>query len=189
MIMSDQELISLIKSSSDLGYRALVKEYGNYVYTIVMNRVRNIASHTDIEECVSDVFIDALKDIEKLESSKVSVKSAVATIATRQAIDLFRKLSLRYSRNISYDSEEISLSDISSSPEIRTEEKLESTDIWKKVAELGEPDSTILVLQYFYKIPARKIANRLSMTTAAVNKRSLRARNKLKDILGKGRVY
>ena len=53
------------------------------------------------------------------------------------------------------------------------------------VNSLGEPDSTIIVQQYFYERTAKEIANSIGMTAAAVQKRSVRAREKLKDMLMK----
>jgi len=54
---------------------------------------------------------------------------------------------------------------------------------------LGEPDSEILILQYFYSRPVKEIAAKLSMTTAAVNKRSIRARKKLREIFEAGKEF
>ena len=70
--MTDSELITLIRSSPEKGYRALVKIYGNYVYAVVMNRVRNIAAETDVQECVSDVFIEILKKAQNLDEGQLT---------------------------------------------------------------------------------------------------------------------
>jgi len=51
------------------------------------------------------------------------------------------------------------------------------------VRSLGEPDCTIIIQQYFYDRTAKEIANNIGMTAAAVQKRSTRAREKLKDML------
>ena len=51
---------------------------------------------------------------------------------------------------------------------------------------MGEPDSSIIVYQYYYDCSVREIAERLSMTADAVQKRSLRARKKIGKLLGKG---
>lgn len=51
---------------------------------------------------------------------------------------------------------------------------------WKTIKELGEPDSIILIQQFFYEKTAKEIGKMLSMTAAAVHKRSTRARERLK---------
>ena len=68
-------------------------------------------------------------------------------------------------------------------PENISEKRSEKTALWTEVLKLGKPDSDILILQYFYCRTAGDIAKLLKMTTAAVNKRSQRAREKLKKVL------
>ena len=51
------------------------------------------------------------------------------------------------------------------------------------IKELGEPDSTIIIQQYYYNRTAKEIAESISMTSAAVQKRSSRAKQKLKLLL------
>lgn len=63
--MTGSEIITLIRNDSLKGHRALFDEYKNFVYTIVYNRLRNIASREDIEECVSDVFTDIIINLER----------------------------------------------------------------------------------------------------------------------------
>ena len=50
------------------------------------------------------------------------------------------------------------------------------------IKQLGEPDSTIIIQQYFYERTAKEIAESISMTAAAVQKRSSRARQRLKAL-------
>ena len=56
--MTGKEYSRLYHKYRDKAYDALFEEYCNYVYAIVYNRLRGIASREDIEECVSDVFAD-----------------------------------------------------------------------------------------------------------------------------------
>ena len=55
--------------------------------------------------------------------------------------------------------------------------------LWNEVLSLGKPDSDILILQFFHSKTAAEISKILKMTTASVNKRSQRAREKLKKTL------
>ena len=52
--MTDSEIITLIRSSPEKGYRALVKIYGNYVYAVVMNRVSVTANLNCHKTATSD---------------------------------------------------------------------------------------------------------------------------------------
>lgn len=179
--MTDSELIKLMLSKPEEGYRELVKAYGNYVYAVVLNRVRAIAAETDVQECVSDVFIEILRKAHELNEEKGTVKSLAGTIAAARATDLYRKLNRTLSRTADENElyQLISVTDM----EAEIDRKAESRFIWNKVTELGSPDSDILIMQYFYRMKATEISEKLGISTAAVNKRSLRARNKLKKYL------
>ena len=75
---------------------------------------------------------------------------------------------------------------------VRIEADAEKKDskrmLMQMVESLGEPDSTIIVQQYFYDRTAKEIARSLDMTPAAVQKRSSRAREKLKGLLIKAGI-
>ena len=55
--------------------------------------------------------------------------------------------------------------------------------LWEIVESLGEPDTSIIIYQYFYDLTVREISEKVSMTPAAVQKRSIRARERIKKIL------
>lgn len=178
--MNDTELISVIRKSRNEGYRQLVNEYGGYAYTIVKNRLRTVVPEHDIEECVSDIFVEIIMNFDKYNFEDGSLKGFISTVSSRKAVDLFRKISSGISSLDSEDAPEIAAED---DTEKYSEEKEMSRELWRKVSELGEPDSEIIVLQYFYGKSVPEIAAKLKMSVAAVYKRSLRARGKLKKIL------
>ena len=57
-----------------------------------------------------------------------------------------------------------------------------------KIKELGEPDSTIIIQQYYYNRTAKEIAESISMSSAAVQKRSSRAKQRLKLLLAEAGI-
>ena len=67
--------------------------------------------------------------------------------------------------------------------ESETENKLSRKALWNAVKSLGEPDSTIIIRQFFYEQTAAEIGKLISMSAAAVQKRSERARKKLRELL------
>lgn len=181
-MVSDAEIISAFRNSADEGYRKLMDGYGNYVYTIVTDKVRGMASEQDKEECVADIFIEMVKECRKRDFELDSLKAMITVISKRRATDLFRKLGAfkRQTEDIDDYSDEIAEF---VTPENISEKRSEKAALWDEVIKLGKPDSDILILQFFYCRTAADIANILKMTTAAVNKRSQRAREKLKKIL------
>ena len=181
--MTANELRLLMAESVKKCHRAIFDNYYNYVYAIVMNVLRNCGSREDIEDCVSDVFMKIYKYIDNNNDFSGDLKAFIGTISRNIAIDAYRSVSQKNMRNISIDDE--------NTEEFRTNERLvENTErkelsqiILKKIKELGEPDSTIIIQQYYYDRTAKEISQNISMTAAAVQKRSSRARQRLKALL------
>ena len=55
--MTDNELQHLLKAEPERGQREFYDKYFNYVYTIVFAKLKGAASVNDVDECVSDVFV------------------------------------------------------------------------------------------------------------------------------------
>jgi len=183
--MTLSEFRSLMKRSQREGHRALFDEYCNYVYAVVMNVLRNCGSREDVEECVSDVFVKIYRSYANGELRDGDLKGFVGAVAKHTSIDYMRKLMSHNKRNTSMDDENFPEIASDSRLEADTENKDRNRIIMEMVNSLGEPDSTIIVQQYFYERTAKEIANSIGMTAAAVQKRSVRAREKLKDMLMK----
>lgn len=181
--MTSRELTAMMKKSPVSCHKALVKEYGRYVYAIAYNKLRGCGTNEDIEECVSDVFADIFMKCEFDLSSDNDIKYLIATIAKRKAIDSFRRLSAKatYISDTDEDSMKELVSDFSVDEHVdRSELRRVLLD---KIDELGEPDSTILIQKFYYNRNSREIAQSVSMTAVAVRQRCARAMDKLRALL------
>ena len=187
--MTDQEWLELIRSSPKEGRRALIDNYSNLVYAIVLNKLKGCASREDIEDCVSDVFVTVFEAEDKFSASSGSLKSYISTIAKRTAIDAWRRLTYRQNTTDHLEDTETELPSGEEDPSAMLAGKLEKRRLWEIVKALGEPDTSIIVRQYFYEQSAKEIAKALSMTAAAVQKRSVRARAKMKELLQSDMQY
>ncbi|MBR6923939.1 MAG: sigma-70 family RNA polymerase sigma factor, partial [Oscillospiraceae bacterium] len=112
-----------------------------------------------------------------------NLKGFIGVIAKRKAIDMYRRLSVKADRTISTDDE--GFIEISSGENIieSSETSERNSILLNKIKELGEPDTTIIIKQYYYNMTVAEIGKAISMTAAAVQKRSVRARQKLKTLL------
>ena len=181
--MTSSELRTLYSTSVSDCHRALIKEYGRYVYAIVYNKLRGCGTNEDIEECVSDVFADIFMKCEFDLSSDNDIKYLIATIAKRKAIDSFRSLTAKENHITDTDEEEMRelVSDFSVDEHVdRSELRRVLLD---KIDELGEPDSTILIQKFYYNRNSKEIAESVSMTAVAVRQRCARAMDKLRTKL------
>lgn len=183
--MTDIQWLEILKISPKKAHTMLIEEYGGYVYAVVIDKLRSLCSSEEIEDCVSDVFVELFTNIHNFDSSKGSLKGYISVISKRAAINAYRKLSYRQHITMSADDEETEIPVSADNPEEDVQKKLFRQRLWEIVEGLGEPDSSIIVYQYFYDFKVSDIAEKLRMTAAAVQKRSLRARQKIKKILEK----
>ena len=178
--MTSKELSDMMQRSPAECHRALVKEYGRYVYAIVYNKLRGCGTNEDIEECVSDVFADIFMKFEFDASSGNDIKYLISTIAKRTAIDRFRSLCARASH--AADTSEDDMRELAS--DFNLDEHVDRSEMRRvlldKIDELGEPDSTILIQKFYYNRSSREIAKSVSMTAVAVRARCSRALDKLR---------
>ena len=182
IMISDEEIIKAFSKSENEGYRELIDSYGNYVYTVISDKVRGLATEHDKEECSADVFIETVRECKKHDFTMDSLKAVITAAAKRKATDLFRKLYGRKQHNEYFDELNVEPADYET-PEHSAVSRSEKEMLWNEVLSLGKPDSDILILQFFHSKTAAEISKILKMTTASVNKRSQRAREKLKKTL------
>ena len=181
--MTDSEWVFLMKKSPEKGYRALIEQYGNLVYAIVLNKIKNVASREDIEDCVSDIFVEMFQNAFNYSQDNGTVKGYLSIIAKRRAIDAYRKLNGYNSKISSIDDDSTELPPSDDNPAREAETNITKRSLWNNIQKLGEPDTSIITLQYFYDKSTAEIGLLLKMTASAVQKRSIRAREKLKKML------
>ena len=181
--MTDQEFKEYMKRSPEECMKAIFDEYCNYVYIIAATKLKSCGTSEDVEECVSDVFAEVFKKLNFLGERDGVLKGFIGVIAKRKAIDMFRKLSVKANKTISADDEVIR--EISSGENIIESSEMSERNsiLLNKIKELGEPDTSIIIKQYYYNMTVAEIGKAISMTAAAVQKRSVRARQKLKKML------
>lgn len=181
--MTDKEMLLLLKKSPKEAHLAIITEYGNLVYAVVRNRLKGTAGHEEIKDCVSDVFLEIFRSIDKFSEEKGSLKNFVSTIAKNTSLNAFHRVCSSRIRSVSIDDEKCEAVLPHENTEEEVQKKFFSDRLWDMVSSLGEPDSSIIIYQYFYEFKVHEIAKKLSMTPAAVQKRSIRARKRIKKLI------
>ena len=95
-MISDKEIAEAFQISDNEGYRKLIDAYGNYVYTIITDKVRGLASEQDKEECEADVFMETVKECKSHGFTMDSLKAVIAVVSKRRSVNLLKKLSVAY---------------------------------------------------------------------------------------------
>lgn len=177
--MTDHELREQVRASQEDGFRALFQQYQSYVYTIVWNQLRTVGTAQDAEECISDVFMQIFLHFEEIQDG--SLQAYIGTTARRKAIDYVRKL--QSVNSYTEDHEDLSAVPSDENIEQEVDASMEHQLLYEKIQELGEPDTTILLLRYFYRRTSKDIAKQIHMTPTAVRVRLNRALKKLRKLL------
>ncbi|MDE6731135.1 MAG: sigma-70 family RNA polymerase sigma factor [Oscillospiraceae bacterium] len=179
--MTEQEVRCLLKEQPEKGERELFDMYYNYVYAIVCHRLYNVGSREDMEECVIDCFVEVFTHYNPDYDG--SLKAYIGTIAKHKAINAGKQLQARAKNQIFLEEE--NLNQISSDENIEdlTEQSEQTRILLDCIAELGEPDATILIQKFFYNHNATEIAQTVKLNPVAVRVRCARALKRLKSKL------
>ena len=172
--MTDKTLAALIQSDPEKGLAAALELYGDCCAGILH---RMLGSTQDAEDCLGTVFCKLWQTIGQYDPEKSSLKSWVCRITRNTAIDMLRKSGLEI---LPLDEE---LPDCSDSPEMLLQKKDTAELVQSAIDSLEEPDRTIFVRRYYYLEKLAVIANALSMTEKAVERRLSRGRARLREYL------
>lgn len=167
----DQKLLELIKKNPSKGMDKLMNQYSGLIYYIVEGKLSGRIQ--DIEECMSDVFVEFYSKINSIDLTKGSIKIYLATIATRRAVDKYRKLVANTELPILDDTllEQSSVE----SPELVAMESEKREKLLDEINKLGDPDNQIMYRRYFMCQSVKEIADSIGMKSNSVTKRITRA--------------
>ncbi|WP_252227005.1 sigma-70 family RNA polymerase sigma factor [Clostridium sp. ZBS2] len=157
--------------------------YTPLIYTIVSNKILGIYSKEDIEECVSDVFMEIFNNRNRIDLNKGSIKGFLATIAKRKAIDMYRRKDANKSLfSISMDN--VCCSSHRDDVINLVSKKEEYSKLIDTIKALGEPDSEIIIRKYYLNQSSKEISKDINLKVNAIDKKVSRCIKKLKKMLG-----
>jgi len=185
ILLSDGELLQLLKTKPEKAIDKMINIYGGLVYTIASDKLSFICSKEDIEECVSDVFYEVYRHRELIDLKKGSLKAFIAVISKRKAIDIYRSLKNKNSKVVSLDDifYESTVPD-KTNIEQSVAEKEEQAAIIREIKTLGEPDSEIFIRKYYFGQSTKIIAKALGIKENTIDKKVSRGLAKLREVLG-----
>ena len=176
--MEEKKLLELLKKKPNEGMKELMEQYMGYCYHIVRNRLMNFPQE-DIEECVSDVFLDAYRYRNKMDLEKGGFRTFLAIVARRRAAD-------RYDAALKKDA-------LPLEEEIKKEEKglsfEEKEILLDAIKALGDPDEKILIWKFYYGYATKNIAEALGLKENTVDQKVKRGLEKLRKTLEGGGFY
>lgn len=177
--MEEQKLLDLLQKRPEKALEQIMKQYMGLCYTIVKNRLADF-SQQEIEECVSDVFVDIFNGREHISLEKGSLKTYICVIARRKAGQRYKNL---------VENQSLSLTEEFSTFKNEYEQMENRSLLLQCIAELGEPDSHIFMMKYYFGYSTKMIAEKFQLKENTVDKKVQRGLQKLKKALEGGAYY
>ena len=172
--MTDKKILELLQSDSQAGLAAVVMKYSAYVMKIARIKLKDVCSEEDIEEAVSDIFLEFYQSGGRRVFEIASVKAYIAVIARRHCSKVFAGHT-SIPETLSYDEAENYIE----APEQNTDRELLRTAL----SRLGQPDEEIFLRKYFLGQKTRDIAKDIKMKENTVDKRVSRGLARLRKML------
>lgn len=178
MEYSQKELIEGIKNEDSRAYDYMISKYTKILYYLSYNILSLSHSKEDIEECVSDVFVDAWIKIDEFSEEKGSFRTWLLMLTKYKALTYKRKKSMTNVINID-------------EYEIEDDYKLENQFILRQdqekiievIKSFNEIDKEIFFRRYFFNEKVSDLAKIFKLSRSAIDNRFLRGRKTIKEAL------
>lgn len=175
--VEDSKIILLMQNSPSEGLCEAIAKYNGLVTAVVTRILR--ANRQDVEECVSDAFVNVWKSIHRLDPRDSSLKGYLLCTARNVALNRLKALGRHPAAYLE------------DSPEPTSEENVELSVLKEEdhkilmdlIDGMTEPDREILLRKHFFMEPVKEIATRLAMDPVQVKNRLYLGKKKLKKLL------
>ncbi|MDD7795874.1 sigma-70 family RNA polymerase sigma factor [Clostridium sp. 'White wine YQ'] len=175
--VNEEKLIKGILRKDKECLSKLMNIYGNLVYYIAKNILKEAHEKECIEECYNDVFTAIWFNIDCFNKEKGSFKSWLISVTKYKALDIKRK-NLRHSSNIEYMDEV-------SNEENHELERIENIELINELlSNLEEKDKLIIIKRYLDGVPIKEIGESLGYSEEYIYTRISRAKKKIQKIVG-----
>ncbi|HWQ77557.1 MAG TPA: sigma-70 family RNA polymerase sigma factor [Anaerovoracaceae bacterium] len=165
-------------------FRKLFDKYGTYVVAVTAKVAGGALSGQDIEEISSDVFAKLWKKAPELRLPNGSLKNLIGVMARNCTLNALRSKNRILEDRL--DEEAVFCpSAACPSAEERYIERETAAALWAVINELEALDREIFLRRYFYLEKVKDIARDKEMNEKTVGSRLARARQKLRDAVGK----
>ncbi len=176
--MNDEKLIKLIRNHPSKGISAAIEQYGALVKTIIV-RIIGYENQQDVEESVSDVFVELWKSADNFNFEKGSLKNYIISIARHLGINSYRRKIIKHEL-IPLEEEDIEL-DLDIENEVS--KTINKTIIKETIENLPQPDKDIFIRRYYLFESVKDIALSLKLNPKMVENKLYRGKSRLKTAL------
>ena len=180
--MNDTKLVNLLKNNPTKGLEAAVKQYTGLVKTIVV-RIIGYDNQQDVEETVSDVFVELWKSIDNFNPKKGQLKSYIISIARFLSINTYNRKIIKHNL-IPLEEDDLEF-DMDLDNEVS--KSINKEIIKNTIINLPYPDKDIFIRRYYLFETVKEIASYLNLTPKTVENKLYRGKDKLRaELINKG---
>jgi len=176
--VEEKDIEEAIKSGDCEVFIQIVEKYSKLLWVVVGGILSNVGTAEDIEECISDTYVNLWKSKKAFNHKKGSLKTLLTTIARRRALDRYRQL--KKTVVIELD-EDIASPDDDLFESITTKEM--HSGLYNAIQTLNEPDKEILIRRYFFGEKPSIIADKTHLQVKEVENRLYQSKLKLRKQL------
>ena len=184
ILLNDNELIQELLAGNQDAFSYMIDTYSKLLWVVVGGILGNAGTTQDIEECISDVYVQIWKNPNAFNQQKGSLKTFLAVIAKGKALDAYRKLTK--SKIIELD-EAIRSTDDDLLDHIADKEMVQ--DLYTAIESLTEPNKEIVIRRYFFEEKPANIAKSISLPVKEVENRLYQSKLKLRKKLERNGGY
>lgn len=176
MKCNEHNFIGCLKKGNEEALDFIIARYGGLVHAISYRILSSFGQYA-VDECVNDVFLSIWQNAAQFSGEAEDFKKWAGTIAKFKAIDRYRSLEKKKTR----EQADEQLEEQPATLDIQTLllEKEQKNALLLAVSELPETDRDIFMMKYFLELSSQEIADRLGMTITAIDNRLYRGRKKL----------
>lgn len=163
-------------------YEALIQKYGRLLWTVASGILSGVGSREDVEEVISDVFVELWQHPEGFDPGKSSIKTFLCVKTRSRAVDRLRQL-----RRVEADP----LEEAQSPQDLLADLTAKATmaEIYRQLRAFPQPDGQILTLRLLYELKPSEIAGKLGLPVKQVYEKIRRGKARLADALQQEGYY
>lgn len=166
--MEDDVLIQKLTGGDQEAIGYMIDTYGKLLWVIAGGILNNIGMVQDIEECISDVFVEIWQNPKAFVKQKGTLKNYLAVMAKSKALDRYRALS---KKKIVEIDEAVRSSDDDLLEYVINKEMYAS--LYEAINLLTEPNREIIIRRYFFEEKPAYIAEKTNISVKEMEKRGL----------------
>ena len=143
--MNEEKLTEILHSGDREAFIQFMETYNKLLWVIVGGVLNGVGTSEDIEECISDVYVNLWKNPKAYNPRKGTLKTFIAVVAKRKALDRYRQFS------------RVKIVELDDAVHSNDDDLLEYiaqrdmyNELYEAIRSLKEPDKEILIRRYFF---------------------------------------